>query len=71
MATKIMTPEAANELLNALATARAACAKALEGEDYYTDLHDRLGYTIKHIDETYDAAMSKFVPPFMQRSGGK
>ena len=71
MATKEMKPQQANELLNALAIARAECARAKDVTETYSDLYDQLEYTMKHIDATYDSVMGKFVPPILQRTGGK
>lgn len=71
MAKKEMTPAEANELLNGLAIARAACAKAQDRIDHCTDLYDQLTYTLKHIDETYDSAMAKFLPASLLRVGEK
>lgn len=71
MATKEMTPQQANELLNALQMAGAACTRAMGQVDGHTDLYDQLQYTLKHLISTSDSVMNRFVPPMKHRAGRK
>lgn len=71
MATKEMSPHQANELLNALQMAAAACKRGMEQVDGHTDLYDQLQYTLTHLTSTSDSVMNRFVPPMKYRTGRK
>lgn len=64
-----MSPQEANELLNALGMATAACTSAMGQVDHYTDLYEQLEDTRRQLKSTADSIVSRFIPPIKQRTG--